>query len=84
MRHREYEQLQKGRVTGLSRTVLDHIKWYRERKGFSPTVRELKASTGLATQTIVTRLKELERAGFICRTPGAARSIVVVQKDVQS
>jgi SOS-response transcriptional repressor LexA len=81
MRGKELEQLKQGRVTGLSRTVLDSISRYQRTHHYSPTVRELKSISGLATQTIMDRLYALETCGYITRTPGAARSIVIVKRN---
>jgi SOS-response transcriptional repressor LexA len=79
-RIREYRALQEGCPRGLSKAVLDAIVRHRSQHGFSPSVRELVADTGLATQTVVGRLRELERTGYIQRTNRTARSIVLLDK----
>lgn len=49
-------------------------------KGYSPSVREIAAALGLSSiNTVDGRLRRLEAAGKIKRTPGIARSIVIVQ-----
>ncbi|PWK81679.1 LexA DNA binding domain-containing protein [Lentzea atacamensis] len=64
--------------------VLEYIKSYLDERGFPPGVRDI--ATGLelsSTATVTYHLKHLEADGLIKRTPGVARSIVVLGPEVQ-
>ena len=60
--------------------LLAQIKSFISAHGYSPSVRELMAMTGLrSTSHVRGLLLDLECKGFIRQTPGKARSIVLVR-----
>jgi len=64
--------------------VLQAIKASWAAEGYSPSIRDIMAATGI-TSTSVARyhLLRLERAGVMKRTPGVARSYVLIEKGVK-
>ncbi|MEK7608245.1 MAG: transcriptional repressor LexA [Patescibacteria group bacterium] len=59
--------------------VLDHICWYIERYGISPTLDEIRKAIGVSSiQTVVQHLAAIERKGFIQRDRNAKRNIRIV------
>ena len=80
----EGRQEQKLDVTKLHSTtdlVLQAIKAFWAEKGYSPSIRDIMETTSI-TSTSVARyhIIKLERAGLVKRTPGVARSYVLVEK----
>jgi len=58
------------------RAVVVGIARHQTKHGYAPSVRELRAATGLSSISEVTRwLRIGEQAGLIVRTPGLARAI---------
>ena len=58
--------------------VLDFIRGFRERRGFSPTLEEIGEHFGVRRVTIHEHVHALERKGALHCTPRAARSLVPV------
>ena len=52
---------------------------FTEEHGFPPTVRELGALLGVAsTSTVFSRIKQLEKSGYIRRVPASPRAIEIL------
>lgn len=50
-----------------------------EEHGFPPTVRELRTLLGVAsTSTVFSRIKQLEKSGYIRRVPASPRAIGIL------
>jgi repressor LexA len=63
-------------LTERQTRILDYIRARIGEVGYSPSVREIAAHTGLSSlSTVAYQLDELQRKGRITRTPGEARSI---------
>lgn len=60
--------------------ILDCIRAYRDEHGYAPGIRDIGERLGLALHGVHQHLGRLERKGVIRRTPGVARSIVVVEQ----
>lgn len=59
--------------------TLDAIRRFIAAHGYPPALRELNDMCGVASTSVMDyRLRQLEQAGAIRRTPGIARSIVVL------
>lgn len=59
--------------------ILNFIKSYRSKEGFSPTYDEIAVACEVASKSNVGyHVRELEREGFITHRPNVPRSIVVV------
>ena len=66
-------------LTDRQRAVLDHIRSSIAAQGFAPSMREIGRAVGLAGAGAVSyQLDELVRKGYLRRTPGAARSLVLL------
>lgn len=68
-------------LTCKQKLLVEIIKRYQEKNGYTPTIRELCEITGKAKSTIFKRLMILEEKGAISTTSGKARSIVVLIDD---
>src|SRR5581483_11378743 len=67
-----------ARLTARQHEVLSFIEREIAAKGYPPTTRELAAACGLGTPSAAHRmLGALERKGYLTRTPGAKRAIVI-------
>ena len=61
-----------------SARVYDFIRDYIKARGYSPSMKEISAGTGLSSLSSVSyQLKKLEREGKIRRDPAIPRSITV-------
>ncbi|HIT85103.1 MAG TPA: transcriptional repressor LexA [Candidatus Ornithomonoglobus intestinigallinarum] len=68
-----------SRITEKDREIMDFIYKFGRRNGFPPTVREICGAVGLAsTATVHSRLKKLEREGFIEHEDSKNRSLRLV------
>ena len=66
------------RLTARQHEVLSFIEREIAAKGYPPTTRELAAACGLGAPSAAHRmLGALERKGYLTRTPGAKRAIVI-------
>lgn len=62
--------------------VLEFIREFVGREGYTPTVREIMRGVGLrSTSAVAYWLARLEEAGEIERPPGKRRVIKIVQKE---
>jgi repressor LexA len=67
------------RTTNTRETILDFIKTFRLRKGYSPSVREVADQCGIKSPSVVQyHLNHLEQAGLIRRNKDTSRSIEIV------
>lgn len=58
--------------------VLQFLRGFRERRGYSPTVRETAGALGLSSvSTVAEHLDSLEEGGFISRERDRARSVLL-------
>lgn len=69
-------------LTPRQAALLDAIRSYVDTTGIPPTVAELGRMAGISSTSVVCyNLDALEGRGLIRRTPGIARSIVLVERD---
>ena len=62
--------------------VLQAIQAFWAEEGFSPSIRDVMDATGITSTSVVRyHLLKLEQAGVIERTPGVARSYVIIEKE---
>lgn len=55
------------------------VSFTEEEHGFPPTVRELGALLGVtSTSTVFSRIKQLEKSGYIRRVPASPRAIEIL------
>lgn len=65
-------------LTGIQYRLLTAITEAVDTRGYPPSMRELRAATGLtSTASISYQLRALEEKGYITRAPGKARGIVI-------
>jgi hypothetical protein len=70
-------------LTPRQREVLDFVQQYIDRHSYPPTSRELSVACGLGGPSGAQRILEtLERKGYLRRTQGRSRALVVVQPDL--
>lgn len=70
------------KLTQLQEKVLDYIHSYIEKKGFSPTLDEIRQYIGVASiRTAAQHLESLERKGFLRRERNAKRNIRLINQD---
>ncbi len=66
-------------IKDLQRDMLTYIRDYIRENGYPPTIREMQVAVGLSGPSHVHyHLSNLERLGYIRRTPDASRGIEVV------
>ena len=71
-------------ATPIQFRVLGQVKLLTAAKGYPPTVRELCAATGISSYNGVhTHLVALERKGYLKRTPGASRGLLVLPRGME-
>lgn len=74
-------QVNRDLATPIQARVLGQVKLLTAAKGYPPTVRELCAATGISSYNGVhTHLVALERKGYLKRTPGASRGLLVLPR----
>lgn len=67
-------------LTSRQREVLKFILEHVEQEGVPPTSREIQSHFGFSSQTAaMDHLRALERKGFLRRTPGKARSLLLTR-----
>ncbi len=67
-------------ITKKQQALLDYIRNYRMKHGYSPTCREMADHIGHAsTNDVYTKLDALEAKGAIRRTLGVARSFLLTE-----
>lgn len=63
-------------LTWRQQKILHFIRYYAQRRGYMPTLREIAGAAELASTSGVSyQLAELQRKGYLRRTPGRPRSI---------
>jgi len=63
-------------LTWRQQQILHFIRYYAERRGYMPSVREIGEAAELASPSSVSyQLTELQRKGYLRRTPGRPRGI---------
>lgn len=61
--------------------VLEAIRAFWDEEGYSPSFHDIMDATGITSTSVVSyHLLRLERAGVMKRTPGVARSYVVIER----
>jgi repressor LexA len=66
-------------LTGRDRDVVEFVRGYTAARGFPPSVREVGEAVGVSsTSTAAALIDKLIGVGALRRTPGVARSLVVV------
>lgn len=69
----------KQRLTQKQEESYQCILEFIEKNGFPPTVREMAALMGVAsTSTVLSRIKQLEKTGYIRRVPASPRAIEIL------
>lgn len=69
------------RDDGLSERIYAAVKEFWKVNGYSPSIGDIMAAAGVSSTSVTTyHLDLLEGAGRIRRTPGVARSIVVLEE----
>lgn len=66
-----------GRLTRTQRRILGFIADMNQAFGYSPSIREISADTGLSASTVHAQLEMLERFGLLRRRANRARSLEV-------
>jgi repressor LexA len=75
--------IEMGRQRRLA--ILVFLRQHWKDNGYSPSVREIGAATGVTSPNAVhTHLRRLEDEGYITITPGIARSIALTRKGKRS
>ena len=68
-------------LTPTTLALLRFIEGFIEDHGWSPSFEEMGAALGLKSRaSVFHRLNELEKRGFITRTPNLSRSVVVLRR----
>lgn len=66
-------------LSGSRRAVLGCVMEHVARHGYPPTMREIQGELGISSISVVAyHLDALQAAGYLRRTPGTSRSIVVL------
>ena len=65
-------------TTKRQQDILDIVKRLTEEQGFPPTVAEIAEQDSVSITAVAKHLDALEQKGYISRTPGRNRSIVVL------
>lgn len=69
----------KDSLTTKQKESYQCIVKFTEEHGFPPTVRELGALLGVSsTSTVSSRIKQLEKSGYIRRVPSSPRAIEIL------
>ena len=61
--------------------LYEALVWIITEAGVVPSIRELSDELNVSSSTVCTRLAEIEAMGWIMRTPGKCRSIIL-KKDL--
>lgn len=64
-----------SQATAPQLETLLHIRQHIEKHGYSPTIAELAACSGVVQNCIALRLGALVKKGLVTKVPGIARSI---------
>lgn len=80
LRFVDLRQDKRETLTDRQRAVLDHIRSKITEQGYAPTLREIGEALGMkSTNGVQDHVKALEKKGYIRRTYGTARSIVLTE-----
>ena len=66
--------------SGFNHRIYNYIEQHHRTKGYAPSYREIAKACKVPLGTLYHRLDLMEREGMIARTPGALRSIRVLNK----
>jgi repressor LexA len=70
-----------GHVNKRQADILEYVKAYWDRVGYSPSIREIQDDLGISSTSVVNyNLNVLVREGLITRALRTARSILVVTR----
>lgn len=61
------------RLTMREQEILDFIRWYRQERGYPPTVRTIGAAVGLKAKRVYYYLGRLEAGGYLVRSRDVSR-----------
>ena len=68
------------RITERQLDILNFIEEYRQQKGYSPSIREIGAGTGIASTSAVNyQINRLVEAGYLVRTSEVSRSFILLE-----
>ena len=71
-------------LTLRQRKVLQTIEWFRQCRGYAPTLREIGAAVGLASASSVAyHLSCLQDMGYLSRDEGRPRTAVIRASDLR-
>lgn len=70
-------------LTEKQQQIYDFILRYTDEHGYSPSVRDIAAASGLkSTSTVHFHLKALEEAGYVAHSAGKTRSLIALLQEV--
>lgn len=68
------------RITERQLDILNFIDEYRQQNGYSPSIREIGASTGIASTSAVNyQINRLVGGGYLARTSEVSRSFILLE-----
>jgi SOS-response transcriptional repressor LexA len=68
------------RITERQLDILNFIEEYRQQNGYSPSIREIGAGTGIASTSAVNyQINRLVEGGYLARTSEVSRSFILLE-----
>lgn len=68
------------RITARQLDILNFIDEYRQQNGYSPSIREIGAGTGIASTSAVNyQINRLVEGGYLARTSEVSRSFILLE-----
>lgn len=68
------------RATERQLDILNFIDEYRQKNGYSPSIREIGAGTGIASTSAVNyQINRLVEGGYLARTSDVSRSLILLE-----
>ena len=68
------------RITERQLDILNFIEEYRQQNGYSPSIREIGAGTGIASTSAVNyQINRLVEGGYLVRTSEVSRSFILLE-----
>lgn len=67
-------------LTDRQAEILAFIQDYWNENGFSPALRDIGIMFGITFRSVQDHLKAIQKKGYIRKTPGIARSIVILKQ----
>ena len=68
------------RITERQLDILNFIDEYRQQNGYSPSIREIGAGTGIASTSAVNyQINRLVEGGYLARTSEVSRSFILLE-----